>query len=48
VSHLHIEFIPAAPSAGGLPHLAASELGAGAAINDVVPEQAAAELRATR
>lgn len=48
VSHLHIEFIPAAPRAGGLPHLAASELGAGAAINDVVPEQAAAELRASR
>jgi UDPglucose--hexose-1-phosphate uridylyltransferase len=46
VSHLHIEFTPVHRRADRLKYLAGSELGAGAFLNDVMPEQAAAELRA--
>ncbi len=46
VSHLHLEFTPLHRSAQRLKYIAGSELGAGAFINDVVPEQTAAELRA--
>ena len=46
VSHLHLEFTPLHRSADRLKYLAGSELGAGAFINDTVPEQTAAELRA--
>jgi UDPglucose--hexose-1-phosphate uridylyltransferase len=45
ISHLHIEFTPFHRSAQRLKYLAGSELGAGAFLNDVVPEQAAASLR---
>ncbi len=45
VSHLHIELTPFHRSANRLKYLAGSELGAGAFLNDVAPEQAAAELR---
>ncbi|MDQ1402289.1 MAG: UDPglucose--hexose-phosphate uridylyltransferase [Actinomycetota bacterium] len=47
-SHLHVEFTPIHRSATKLKYLAGSELGAGAFISDVAPEQAAAELRARR
>ncbi len=45
VSHLHIEFTPFHRTASRLKHLAGSELGGGAFLNDVAPERAAAELR---
>ena len=43
--HLHLEFYPPNRSATRLKYLAASEAGAGAFINDTLPEQTAAELR---
>ena len=46
VSHLHLELTPLHRTADRLKYLAGSELGAGAFINDTVPEQTAAELRA--
>lgn len=46
VSHLHIEFTPFHRRADRLKYLAGSELGAGAFLNDVTPERAAADLRA--
>ncbi len=46
VSHLHIEFTPVHRTATKLKYLAGSELGAGAFINDTVPEVTASELRA--
>lgn len=46
VSHLHVEFTPLHRSADRLKYIAGSELGAGAWINDAVPEQTADELRA--
>jgi UDPglucose--hexose-1-phosphate uridylyltransferase len=46
VSHLHLEFTPLHRTAEKLKYLAGSELGAGAFINDVAPEDAAARLRA--
>jgi UDPglucose--hexose-1-phosphate uridylyltransferase len=45
VSHLHLEFTPLHRTAEKLKYLAGSELGAGAFINDVAPEDAAARLR---
>jgi UDPglucose--hexose-1-phosphate uridylyltransferase len=45
VSHLHLEFTPLHRTADKLKYLAGSELGAGAFINDVAPEDAAARLR---
>jgi UDPglucose--hexose-1-phosphate uridylyltransferase len=45
VSHFHIEFTPFHRTADKLKYLAGSELGGGAFLNDVVPEQAAAALR---
>lgn len=45
VSHFHIEFTPFHRSASKLKYLAGSELGGGAFLNDVAPEQAAASLR---
>ena len=45
VSHLHIEFTPFHRTADRLKYLAGSELGGGAFLNDVAPEQAAASLR---
>lgn len=46
VSHLHLEFTPLHRTADRLKFIAGSELGAGAFVNDTVPEQTAAELRA--
>ncbi len=46
VSHLHIEFTPVHRTAAKLKYLAGSEIGAGAFINDTVPEVTASELRA--
>jgi len=46
VSHLHLEFTPLHRTADKLKYLAGSELGAGAFINDVAPEDAAARIRA--
>jgi UDPglucose--hexose-1-phosphate uridylyltransferase len=46
VSHLHLELTPVHRTADRLKYLAGSELGAGAFINDTVPEQTAAALRA--
>ncbi|MDQ1357917.1 MAG: UDPglucose--hexose-phosphate uridylyltransferase [Acidimicrobiaceae bacterium] len=46
ISHFHIEFTPVHRSYDRLKYLAGSELGAGAFLNDVMPEQAAADLRA--
>lgn len=46
VSHLHLEFTPLHRTADRLKYLAGSELGAGSFINDTVPEDTAAELRA--
>ncbi len=46
ISHFHIEFTPFHRSADRMKYLAGSELGAGAFLNDVAPEQAAADLRA--
>ena len=45
VSHLRLEFTPLHRTADKLKYLAGSELGAGAFINDVAPEDAAARLR---
>ena len=45
ISHLHIEFTPFHRTREKLKYLAGSELGAGAFLNDVAPEQAAASLR---
>jgi UDPglucose--hexose-1-phosphate uridylyltransferase len=47
ISHLHIELTPFHRTADKLKYLAGSELGAGAFLNDVAPEQAAASLRAS-
>ena len=44
--HLHIEFYPPNRTATKLKFLAGSEAGAGAFINDTLPEETAAELRA--
>ncbi len=46
LSHLHLEFTPLHRTADKLKYLAGSELGAGAFINDVAPEDAADRLRA--
>jgi UDPglucose--hexose-1-phosphate uridylyltransferase len=46
VSHLHLEFTPLHRTATKLKYLAGSELGAGAFINDTLPERTADELRA--
>lgn len=45
VSHLHVEFTPVHRTATKLKYLAGSELGAGAFLNDTLPERTAAELR---
>jgi UDPglucose--hexose-1-phosphate uridylyltransferase len=45
VSHLHLEYMPLHRTADRLKYLAGSELGAGAFLNDVAPEVAAAQLR---
>lgn len=45
VSHLHVEFTPPHREARKLKYLAGSELGGGAFLNDVFPEEAAARLR---
>jgi UDPglucose--hexose-1-phosphate uridylyltransferase len=44
--HLHVEFYTPMRSAGRLKYLAGSELGAGVFINDTLPEESAARLRA--
>jgi UDPglucose--hexose-1-phosphate uridylyltransferase len=44
--HFHIEFYPPLRSANRLKYLAGSETGAGMFINDTLPEETAAELRA--
>jgi UDPglucose--hexose-1-phosphate uridylyltransferase len=44
--HFHIEFYPPLRSANRLKYLAGSETGAGMFINDTLPEEKAAELRA--
>ena len=46
VSHFHVEFTPIHRTAERLKFLAGSELGAGAFVNDTVPEHTAAALRA--
>lgn len=46
ISHLHVEFAPPHRTADKLKYLAGSELGGGAFMTDVAPEQAAARLRA--
>ncbi len=46
ISHLHLEFTPLHRTADRLKYIAGSELGAGAFVNDTVPEQTAARLRA--
>lgn len=43
--HLHVEFYPPNRTASKLKYLAGSEAGAGAFINDTLPEETAAELR---
>ena len=43
--HLHIEFYPPNRTATKLKYLAGSEAGAGAFINDTLPEETAATLR---
>ena len=48
ISHLHIEFTPFHRTESKLKYLAGSELGGGAFLNDVAPEDAAARLRAAR
>jgi UDPglucose--hexose-1-phosphate uridylyltransferase len=45
-SHLHFELYPALRSRDRLKYLAGTEVGAGMFANDVLPETAAAELRA--
>ena len=44
--HLHVEFYPPLRAAGRLKYLAGSESGAGMFINDTLPEETAARLRA--
>jgi UDPglucose--hexose-1-phosphate uridylyltransferase len=44
--HLHVEFYPPLRTAAKLKYLAGSEIGAGLFINDTLPEEKAAELRA--
>ena len=44
--HFHIEFYPPLRTASRLKYLAGSETGAGMFINDTLPEEKAAELRA--
>jgi UDPglucose--hexose-1-phosphate uridylyltransferase len=44
--HFHIEFYPPYRTPDKLKYLAGSELGAGVFINDTLPEQTAAALRA--
>ncbi len=44
--HLHVEFYPPNRTATKLKYLAGSEAGAGAFINDTLPEETAEELRA--
>jgi UDPglucose--hexose-1-phosphate uridylyltransferase len=44
--HFHIEFYPPMRSAHKLKYLAGSEAGAGMFINDTLPEEKAAEVRA--
>lgn len=44
--HLHVEFYPPLRSADRFKHLAGCEQGAGVVLNDMLPEQTAAELRA--
>jgi UDPglucose--hexose-1-phosphate uridylyltransferase len=46
VSHFHIEFTPPYRTATKLKYLAGSELSGGAFLNDTVPEESAARLRA--
>ena len=46
VSHFHIEFTPPYRTATKLKYLAGSEFSAGAFLNDTVPEESAARLRA--
>ena len=46
LSHFHIEFTPLHRTAQKLKYLAGAELGGGAFLNDVAPEQAAGALRA--
>ncbi|HVF76647.1 MAG TPA: galactose-1-phosphate uridylyltransferase [Acidimicrobiales bacterium] len=46
VSHFHVEFTPIHRTAEKLKYLAGSELAAGAFVNDTVPEETAARLRA--
>ena len=43
--HLHVEFYPPNWTATKLKHLAGSEAGAGAFINDTLPEETAVMLR---
>jgi UDPglucose--hexose-1-phosphate uridylyltransferase len=43
--HLHVEFYPPNRTATKLKYLAGSEAGAGAFINDTLPEETAATLR---
>ena len=47
-SHFHIEFTPPHRSSTRLKYLAGSELGGGAFLNDVMPEDAADRLRGVR
>lgn len=46
VSHIHVEFMPPHRTSTKLKYLAGSELGGGAFLNDVAPEDAASRLRA--
>jgi UDPglucose--hexose-1-phosphate uridylyltransferase len=46
--HLHIEFTPPYRARDRLKYLAGCETGAGTFINDTLPEETAAELRAAR
>ena len=46
-SHFHIEFYPSYRSKDKLKYLAGSEIGAGAFINNCLPEEKAQELRNT-
>jgi UDPglucose--hexose-1-phosphate uridylyltransferase len=47
IAHLHLEFTPVYRTATKLKYLAGAEMGAGAFISDMLPEQAAATLRST-
>jgi UDPglucose--hexose-1-phosphate uridylyltransferase len=44
-AHLHVEFYPLLREHGRLKYMAGGEVGAGAVVNDVRPEVAAARLR---